>query len=105
MKAEIYNYKTWITLTEPMLLVKVMEQLLQEANYTVLNKMEHHFEPQGFTAVWMLAESHLAIHTFPEGEKTYVELSSCNEAKNKHFVILLEQQLGSVSNKKGVVQE
>lgn len=96
MKAEIFNYKTWISETDPIQLVVQMEQLLKAAEYTVLNKMEHHFEPQGFTAVWMLAESHLAIHTFPEGAKTYVELSSCNEEKNLHFVDLLTKKTASV---------
>ena len=35
-------------------------------------------EPEGYTALWLLGESHFAIHTFPEEQKTYIELSSCN---------------------------
>ena len=31
-------------------------------------------------------ESHFAIHTFPEENKTYIELSSCNEEKQIYFV-------------------
>ena len=33
----------------------------------------------------------LAIHTFPEDEKTYIELSSCNENKNDRFIQLLNE--------------
>lgn len=36
-----------------------------------------------------MAESHLAIHTFPEKELCYVELSSCNAQKNQLFQSLL----------------
>lgn len=39
---------------------------------------EHHFSPQGYTALWLLSESHFAVHTFPEFGRTYIELSSCN---------------------------
>nr|DAO98746.1 MAG TPA: S-adenosylmethionine decarboxylase [Caudoviricetes sp.] len=28
--------------------------------------------------MWLLTESHFAVHTFPEFGKTYIELSSCN---------------------------
>lgn len=92
MKAEIYNYKTWIAETRTVAIVALMDALLQKSGYTVLNKMEHHFEPQGFTAIWLLAESHLAVHSFPESGKTYIELSSCNKDKNDKFVQLLNEQ-------------
>jgi S-adenosylmethionine/arginine decarboxylase-like enzyme len=29
--------------------------------------------------LYLLGESHFAIHTFPEHGKSYIELSSCNE--------------------------
>ena len=91
MDAKIYNHRTWISLTEPSLLVKTMENWMQIADFHVVNKMIHHFEPQGFTALWLLQESHLAIHTFPEHGKTYLEISSCNQGKNDRFVQLLQQ--------------
>ncbi|MDZ4285548.1 MAG: S-adenosylmethionine decarboxylase [Candidatus Sungbacteria bacterium] len=33
----------------------------------------------------MIGESHLAIHTFHEHGKIYVQLSSCNERKSERF--------------------
>lgn len=96
MQAQIFNYKTWISETNPDLLKKQLEACLNASNLTILNFVEHHFEPQGFTAVWVLAESHLAIHTFPEAGKTYLELSSCNEAKNQEFQNILAQQINLI---------
>jgi len=48
--------------------------------------MEHNFAPQGYTAIWLLSESHFAIHTFPEEHKTYIELSSCNREMYDRFL-------------------
>ena len=36
------------------------------ANAKVLNLVSNKFEPQGVTAIALLAESHLSIHTWPE---------------------------------------
>ena len=54
------------------------EQMLREAGFTTMGFLEHEFEPQGYSRVWLLAESHFAIHTFPEAGQDYIEISSCN---------------------------
>ena len=36
------------------------------ANATVLNLIINKFEPQGVTAIALLAESHISIHSWPE---------------------------------------
>lgn len=89
MEAKIYNYKTWIENTDESYLKKLMSVLLKEAGFKIINSVEHSYSPQGYTAVWLLAESHLAIHSFPEAGKTYIEISSCNESKNNQFIELL----------------
>jgi len=92
MQAAIHNHQSWITETDPQALRRLMEGLLEAAGFCVLNRVEHRFEPQGYTAMWLLAESHLAVHTFPEAGQTYVELSSCNGEKNARFVALLRRR-------------
>ena len=86
MKAEMYNHQQWITETDPSVLFEMFNGLLLNCGFTVLGFMEHHFDPQGWTGLWLLAESHFALHTFPEEGKTYLELSSCNEMKQIMFV-------------------
>ena len=78
MQAKIWNNSTWITETQPQRLKEKFGGVLLESGFKVLDVLEHHFNPQGYTALFLLAESHLAIHTFPEFGRTYVELSSCN---------------------------
>jgi len=89
MKAAIYNFQSWIKETDPEQLKRELSALLDAAGFVILNLSDHHFQPQGYTGVWLLSESHLAVHTFPEEQKTYVELSSCNQSKNERFVKLL----------------
>lgn len=93
MKAEIHNYKTWISVTEAEELKLLMTSYLKTAGFQVLKEVEHHYEPSGFTAVWLLAESHLAVHTFPEESKSYVEISSCNQEKNQVFIDLIQKYI------------
>ena len=80
MLAKIWNFSTWVTCTDAAKLTEYFGAALRESGFTVLKEVEHHFEPQGFTKLYLLCESHFAIHTFPEEGKAYIELSSCNEA-------------------------
>ena len=91
MKAEIFNFQGWIGETTPTKVKVMMEGMLNASGFTILEKVEHTFKPDGFTAVWILAESHLAVHSFPEENKTYIEISSCNRKKNEAFVNLIDK--------------
>ncbi len=90
MKAQIDNYQAWIQEIQPEVLKHLFEKMLLESGFGILNFMEHQFQPIGWTGIWLLAESHLAIHTFPEEHKTYVELSSCNREMYVTFKQLIE---------------
>lgn len=79
----------WITETDPRAVKEHCARLLASSGFKVLQFVEWHFEPQGYSALWLLAESHLAVHTFPEEGKTYVELSSCVEEYFHRFNIAL----------------
>jgi S-adenosylmethionine/arginine decarboxylase-like enzyme len=93
MEALISNYRAYVKETRPEALKPLFEGFLHQCAYEVVGFTEKYFEPQGYTCVWILAESHLALHTFPEFQKTYVELSSCNLQKNDAFVECLSSQL------------
>ena len=68
-----------------------MDTMLRKAGFNIC-KFEHHtFEPEGYTATWILSESHLAIHTFPEDGRLHMQLSSCNFEKYVAFITLLHE--------------
>ena len=49
------------------------------ANATVLNLISNKFQPQGVTAIALLAESHLSIHTWPEAHYSAVDIFTCGQ--------------------------
>lgn len=90
MKAQIWNFNKWMQETDAEKLAGEFDKLLLDSGFHVLATCNYFFQPQGFTKLWLLGESHFAIHTFPEERKTYIELSSCNELMYNKFVRLLE---------------
>jgi S-adenosylmethionine decarboxylase len=48
------------------------------ATLTIVGDRFHQFEPQGVTGTVLLAESHLAIHTWPETGFVTVDVYVCN---------------------------
>lgn len=85
-EANIYSHKIWSVCIDPKALKDTYEGLLKEIGFTIILFNEHHFPEQGYTCFWLLGESHLAIHTFPESGKSYIELSSCNKDKLDLFI-------------------
>jgi S-adenosylmethionine decarboxylase len=61
---------------------KLCDKLLENTGVNVLNEIHHEFKPQGYTALYLLSESHMSIHTWPENGKIRLDLFSC-EVNNK----------------------
>ena len=49
------------------------------AKARVLNLISNKFEPQGVTAIALLAESHISIHTWPESNYSAVDIFTCGQ--------------------------
>lgn len=87
----MFNYNGWISETNPHKLCKYFNSILLQSGFKILKKVSHHFQPYGFTGLWLLSESHFAIHTFPEENKTYIELSSCVKKQYDQFMSHLKE--------------
>jgi len=93
----MFNYQSWVEETNPFELRKKYDTQLKESGFGVLSFVEYNFEPQGYTALWLLSESHFAIHTFPEEGKSYIELSSCIEKQYVKFMELEGESIEQLS--------
>ena len=49
------------------------------AESTLLDLSSHKFDPQGVTAVALLAESHISIHTWPEKGMAVCDVFTCGD--------------------------
>jgi S-adenosylmethionine decarboxylase len=53
-------------------------EAVRAAGLTIVGDRFHQFEPQGVTGAVILAESHLAIHTWPEMGSVTLDVYVCN---------------------------
>jgi spermidine synthase len=51
---------------DPSVYESVIRKIAKAAEVTILEISKYKFEPQGFTILALLAESHMSFHTFPE---------------------------------------
>ena len=59
---------------------QVLLAAIDAMGVTLLHLHIHLFEPRGATAIALLAESHLAIHTWPEGDYLAIDIFTCGTA-------------------------
>jgi len=57
----------------------ILNRAAKLAKATVLNLISNKFEPQGVTAIALLAESHISIHTWPESNYSAVDIFTCGQ--------------------------
>ena len=57
----------------------ILNNAAKLANAKVLNLISNKFEPQGVTAIALLAESHLSIHTWPESYYSAIDIFTCGQ--------------------------
>lgn len=60
-------------------LFRVIEQSLNVCNVKVERIVDKHFEPHGYSVYFMLSESHLYMHTWPEHNAICLDLFVCGD--------------------------
>ena len=61
---------------------QVVDSICDEHSFSVLGKLEHQFTPQGCSLVYLLSESHISVHTFPEKNYIAMDIYTCREYPN-----------------------
>jgi S-adenosylmethionine decarboxylase len=51
-------------------------------NYSILGELVHTFHPEGISILYLLSESHMSIHTFPEKHFISFDLYTCRQYEN-----------------------
>ena len=73
---------------------KIIYKIAKAAKVEILNVSSHKFEPQGFTLVALLSESHFSFHTFPERGVISFDFFTCGKVHPKIALkILIEAVL------------
>ena len=72
---------------------KVIYKIAKAAKVEILNVSSHKFEPQGFTLVALLSESHFSFHTFPERGVISFDFFTCGKVHPKIALKILKQEI------------
>ena len=73
--------------TEPVILEAILVTAAEMAGATVVQSCFHQFSPHGLSGVVVIAESHLAAHTWPEHQVLCLDLFSCSDKINAQVAI------------------
>ncbi len=92
-------------LDDPSVLMRLMREACEKAGMKVIKGGFHKFSPQGVTAFYILAESHISIHTWPEQGSAAVDIYYCGEKKavEKAAEILLSS-LSPKKTRKNIIE-
>jgi S-adenosylmethionine decarboxylase len=72
----------------------LLTRAAREGKNTPLKFALYKFSPQGITGVVLLAESHIALHTWPEFGYTAIDIFSCGKnAKPEEALKFLQKEL------------
>lgn len=91
VEAQIYNYRAWVKGCTVENMLEIINKCLDYSGYTVLKFVEYKFPIKGYTSMWLLAESHMALHYFADEDKYYIELSGCCAIMNTKFKECISQ--------------
>lgn len=58
---------------------RLVREAAEQAGLQPVSVISHQFEPEGYTAVVLLTESHLSLHTWPECGSALIDVCSCGE--------------------------
>ena len=73
-----------------------MVEAAKRAQATIVDVIFHEFNPFGISGVVVIAESHLAIHTWPEYRYAAVDVFSCGDTLQPQVAVEhLVEQLGA----------
>ncbi len=82
----------------PGFIEKIAQDLIADLDLKVVKRISHTFHPKGMTLAYILSESHLLIHTWPESGLIHIDLVTCSYRSEKE----LESSLKAIFSEKKI---
>ncbi len=82
-------------------LENLCEEIMKGLKLNVVNKFFHEFQPQGLSLVYILEESHFAIHSWPEKGYIHIVIVTCSKEDYRHINLadLFHEKLKPISTR------
>lgn len=84
--ADVFDVTDRARLDDGRFLTEALQLACLRGNATVLQAHAHRFEPQGVTAFCLLAESHAAVHTYPEEAAYMLDVFTCGDRADPRLI-------------------
>ena len=78
---------------KPAFFEKIVYKIAKKAKVAILEISKHKFEPQGFTLIALLAESHMSFHTFPENNIISFDFFTCGKVSPAVAVDIIKKEI------------
>jgi S-adenosylmethionine/arginine decarboxylase-like enzyme len=77
---------------------QIANKIIEAMELTVVSKGKHDFSNNGQTKYWILSQSHMIIHTWPEFRAIHLDLITCspNKAKDDFSISLKDIDFESI---------
>ena len=85
------------------LIQHLLNSAAEKAGATVLEQHFHHFSPQGVSGAIIIAESHLAVHTWPEYGYAALDIFTCGDSVKPEVAV--EMLIKSLESKDPTIME
>lgn len=82
MICDIKNIKNSKSLNDIEDLTQLFKDICSEHNFDILQETSYKFHPIGCSILFLLSESHISIHTFPEKNHISFDIYTCREYKD-----------------------
>lgn len=76
-------------------LERAIVEAAEASHVRIVDRLVHAFSPQGVTALLLLEESHLSIHTWPEHGYAAVDFYTCGEGDTNRAAAVLREALSA----------
>ena len=67
----------------PAFIEEISQEIINDLDLKVVKKTSHFFYPKGVTLAYILSESHLLVHTWPESNTIHIDLVTCSYRSEK----------------------
>lgn len=70
--------------------IEKLEGFCKKLNLSIVDKLDHQFTPYGKSIVFVLEESHIAVHTWPERGYIHVDVVTCSPKEQNSDILTTE---------------
>jgi len=91
-------------LNDQQYIVAMLTRAAELCQATILNTASYKFDPQGVTAILMLAESHISVHSWPEEGKAAVDVYTCSSVDPIVGCLYIVEKIGATNHELQFIQ-